>query len=420
MIDRIEITVKGGDGGNGIVSFRREKFVPRGGPDGGDGGDGGDVIFAADRSVRTLKEIGRRRVYQAERGVHGQGADKHGRRGEANVIGVPVGTQVSDIGGNVAGEPLGDLVVDGQQMLVARGGRGGWGNARFKSSTNQTPRFAQRGQHGEEKRLRLDLKLLADVGIVGLPNAGKSTLLSVISAARPKIAGYPFTTVEPMLGVVENGWDRFVVADIPGLIEGAHRGAGLGLDFLRHIERTRVIVHLIDGGAPDPLADYQAVVAELREYGHGLADRTRIVAVNKIDVPEVAGRTAELTEAFGRLGCEPMFISAAAGTGVQELIQRMAEALAAERPAAGAAKAPVLRPLPVQRVVTVEREDGAFRVEGERVVAFAEMMPLDEEEARAELWRRFQRWGVTSALRRAGARPGDRVRVGEREIELVG
>ncbi len=418
MIDRIEITVKGGNGGNGIVSFRREKFVPRGGPDGGDGGDGGDVIFAADRSVRTLKEIGRRRVYQAERGVHGQGADKHGRRGETLTIRVPVGTEVWDTGHD---GPLGDLVEDGQQMLVARGGRGGWGNARFKSSTNQTPRFAQRGQHGEEKRLRLDLKLLADVGIVGLPNAGKSTLLSVISAARPKIAGYPFTTVEPMLGVVENGWDRFVVADIPGLIEGAHRGAGLGLDFLRHIERTRVIVHLIDGGAPDPLADYEAVVAELREYGHGLADRTRIVAVNKIDVQEVSARTVELTETFRRVGCEPMFISAAAGTGVQELIQRMAETLAAETPAARVAEGPpVLRPLPAQRVISVAREDGAFRVEGERVVAFAEMMPLDEEEARAELWRRFQRWGVTSALRRAGARPGDRVRVGEREIELVG
>ncbi|HSP56246.1 MAG TPA: GTPase ObgE [Dehalococcoidia bacterium] len=407
-------------GGNGIVSFRREKFVPRGGPDGGDGGDGGDVILLADRSIRTLKEIGRRRIYQAERGVHGQGADKHGRRGETLVIRMPVGTQVSTMGTGETGEPVGDLVEDGQQMLVARGGRGGWGNARFKSSTNQTPRFAQRGQQGEEKRLRLDLKLLADVGIVGLPNAGKSTLLSVMSAARPKIADYPFTTLEPMLGVVESGWDRFVVADIPGLIEGAHTGAGLGLDFLRHIERTRVIVHLIDGGAPDVLADYQAVVAELREYGHGLADRTRIVAVNKIDVPEVSARTAELTEMFRGVGCEPMFISAAAGTGVQALIQRMAEALAAEMPAAGATKPPVLRPLPAQRVVSVAREDGAFRVEGERVVAFAEMMPLEEEEARAELWRRFQRWGVTSALRRAGARPGDRVRIGGREIELVG
>ncbi|HET8944683.1 MAG TPA: GTPase ObgE, partial [Dehalococcoidia bacterium] len=301
MIDRVEIVVEGGAGGNGIVSFRREKFVPRGGPDGGDGGDGGNVILLADRSVRTLKELGRRRIYRAERGVHGQGADKHGRRGESLLIRVPVGTQVSAVRADGSLEMVADLVVAGQQVAVARGGLGGWGNARFKSSTNQAPRIAQRGQPGEEARLRLDLKLLADVGIVGLPNAGKSTLLSVISAARPKIADYPFTTLEPALGVVESGWERFVVADIPGLIEGAHEGVGLGLEFLRHIERTRLVVHLVDGSSPDPVRDYETVNAELREYGQELADREQVLVVNKIDIPEVSARMGELTKAFQAL-----------------------------------------------------------------------------------------------------------------------
>ena len=419
MIDRIEIVVHGGDGGNGKVSFRREKFVPRGGPDGGDGGDGGSVILLADRSVRTLKELGRRRLYRAAQGGHGGTSDKHGRKGESLVIRLPVGTQVSLMEEDGPSEMIGDLVESGQQLLVARGGLGGWGNARFKSSTNQAPRIAQRGQKGEEARLRLDLKLLADVGIVGLPNAGKSTLLSVMSAARPKIAAYPFTTLEPALGVVESGWERFVVADIPGLIEGAHAGVGLGLEFLRHIERTKVIVHLVDGGSADPLKDCGTVNEELRQYGQGLADRDQILVVTKIDIPEVQERIDELRRVFRSGGQEPMFISAAAGIGVDELIQRMATAVAGEIPAERAEEAPPLRPPERSQVVSVRREDGAFRVEGERLVAFAEMMPLEEEEARAELWRRFQRWGVTSALRRAGARAGDLVRIGDSEIELL-
>ena len=378
------------------------------------------MILLADRSVRTLKELGRRHTYRAERGVHGQGSDKHGRRGESLFIRVPVGTQVSAVTDGGSAEMIGDLIEAGQQLLVAKGGLGGWGNARFKSSTNQAPRIAQRGQEGEEARLRLDLKLLADVGIVGLPNAGKSTLLSVISAARPKIADYPFTTLEPALGVVENGWDRFVVADIPGLIEGAHTGSGLGLEFLRHIERTKVVVHLVDGSSPDPLKDYETVNAELKQYGQGLEDREQILVVNKIDIPEVDERRGELAETFRGTGQEPVFISAAARLGVDDLIERMAQALASE-PAEGAPEhVPVLRPAAPSHVVKVQREDGAFRVEGDRVVAFAEMMPLEEEEARAELWRRFQRWGVSSALRRAGARTGDRVRLGSREIELGG
>jgi GTP-binding protein len=419
MIDQVEIVVIAGDGGNGSPSFRREKFVPLGGPDGGDGGDGGNVVLLADRSVRTLKELGRRRTYRAERGVHGQGSEKHGRRGEPLVIRVPVGTQVSRAKDADEASVSGDLVEQGQQMLVARGGMGGGGNKRFATSTNQAPRIAQSGQRGEEVRLVLDLKLLADVGIVGLPNAGKSTLLSGISAARPKVAPYPFTTLEPALGIVENDWNRFAVADIPGLIEGAHAGVGLGLDFLRHIERTKVIVHLVDGSGMDPLKDYETVNAELQEYGHGLADREQILVVNKIDIPEVEERVTELTELFRGIGKEPMFISAAARIGVDALVQRMAEGLVEAAEPVEVAPAPVLPALVRRQVLSVRQEDGAYRVEGDRIVAFAEMMPLHEEEARSELWRRFQRWGVTAALRRAGAQRGDRIRIGEVEVEWM-
>lgn len=419
MIDRVEIVVNGGEGGNGVVSFRREKFVPRGGPDGGDGGNGGNVVFQASRSVRTLAELGRRRIYRADRGGHGQGSDKHGRNGPNLVLKVPVGTQITRIDGDEE-EPVGDLTEHGASIIVAKGGAGGWGNARFKTSTHQAPRIAQTGQEGEELRVRLDLKLLADVGLVGLPNAGKSTLLAQVSAARPKIGAYPFTTLEPNLGVVDVGWDRFVVADIPGLIEGAHEGAGLGLDFLRHIERTLVIVHLIDGSSEDPLADMRTINEELGQYGQGLAERPQIVTVNKIDIPEVAEHRTKLEKAFAKKKIEPRFISAASGEGVRELmteIGTLLKELRAEEPLPPEPEAlPVLRPR--ERGVKVHRENGAYRVEGDREVAFAEMMPTDTDEGRAELWRRFQRWGVTTALRRAGAKPGDRVRLGKVEVEM--
>jgi GTP-binding protein len=421
MIDRLEIVIHAGDGGNGAMSFRREKFVPRGGPDGGDGGDGGDVIFQADNAIRTFKELGKRRIYRAERGQHGAGAKKQGRRGQPLVIKVPIGTVVSAMHEDGTIEQIADLVRAGQRLVAARGGRGGWGNTRFATSTNRAPHYAQRGGKGEAGRVRLDLKLLADVGIVGLPNAGKSTLLRAMSAARPKVADYPFTTLEPSLGVVETGWERFVVADIPGLIEGAHEGAGLGLDFLRHIERTRTLVHLVDGSSEDALRDYDLVNEELKSYGRGLDKRRQILVVNKLDIPEVESRKADIMELFRERDLAPLFISAAGGDGVEQLISLLAEAVAepiAEEPAAVEVET-VLRPQEAA-VVKVSREDGAFRVEGDRVVTFAEMMPLEDEDARAELWRRLQRWGVTSALRRAGARAGARVLLGTVEVEWDG
>ena len=421
MIDRVEITAKAGDGGNGAVSFRREKFVPLGGPDGGDGGNGGALILKADPSVRTLLELGRRRIYRADRGVHGLGAKKHGANGEDLVLRVPVGTQATIVKEDGAEELAGDLVDAGMAVAIVRGGKGGWGNSRFATSTHQAPRIAQRGQKGEEVRLRLDLKLLADVGIVGLPNAGKSTLLTNVSAARPKIGAYPFTTLEPQLGVVDIGWERFVVADIPGLIEGAHEGAGLGLDFLRHIERTRLMIHLVDGSSSDPWGDMQTVNQELGEYGEGLEGRPQIVAINKIDIPEVAERADELRADFESHGITPHFISAASGEGVEDLMRRAGSALhelQGAEPAAvsGEDDLPIVRPL--DRRVRVSRQDGAFRVEGDREVAFAEMMPLDSDEGCAELWRRFVRWGVVGALKRAGAKRGDTVLIGSVELEM--
>src|SRR3990172_6010933 len=380
FIDEAVIEVHAGDGGNGVVSFRREKYVPRGGPNGGDGGDGGNVVLTADGSVRTLRELGRRRTYRAERGQHGQGSDKHGRRGQDLLLRVPAGTEVWRLSDGRE-EKASDLSAAGQALIAARGGLGGWGNARFATAVNRAPRIAQRGQQGEEVRLRLDLKLLADVGIVGLPNAGKSTLLRAMSAARPKVAPYPFTTLEPSLGVVDSRWERFVVADIPGLIEGAHAGAGLGLDFLRHIERTRLIVHLVDGSSGDPCRDLEAVNEELSQYGHGLGERPQTVVINKIDLPEVAARREELGRLLGERGVEPMFISAAGGEGVADLVLVLAEELRETEPAPQVeAEVAVLRPRKAGSDLQVRREDGAFRVEGGRLAAVAEMMPLDTDE----------------------------------------
>ncbi|MCI0783354.1 MAG: GTPase ObgE [Chloroflexi bacterium] len=427
MIDRVELTLKGGDGGNGVVSFRREKFVPRGGPDGGDGGAGADVVITASRSVRTLKELGRRRIYRADRGSHGQGSDKAGRRGKKLELKVPVGTLITIIGDDGEEKPLGDLTSEGRSVIAAAGGMGGWGNARFTTSVHRAPRIAQRGQLGQERRVRLDLKLLADIGLVGLPNAGKSTLLAAMSAARPRVGAYPFTTLEPSLGVVDVGWQRFVVADIPGLIEGAHEGAGLGLDFLRHVERTRLLVHLIDGGNQDPWADMLAINRELSEYGQGLQGRQQIVALNKVDMVEVAERRGELEALFRKGEVEPVFISAAGGEGVEDLVKELAHRLKEmdeAEAALNAAKAeeepppPVVRPDGRPGSVTIDRQDGAYHVAGERAVAFAEMMPLEIEEGRAELWRRFGLWGVVGALKRAGAKRGDRIVLGSVELEL--
>lgn len=286
FIDEVIIEVQAGDGGNGCVSFRRERFVPRGGPDGGDGGKGGDVVLLASPRKRTLHHFQFKRQFRARNGSHGMGQQKTGRNGEDLVIEVPVGTLCLNA---VTGEIVEDLVEAGQTAVIAKGGRGGQGNERFKTSTHRAPRFAQPGQPGEALALKLELKLLADVGLIGFPNAGKSTLISAISSATPKIGSYPFTTLSPNLGVVkDHGGEPFVVADIPGLIEGAHQGAGLGTRFLRHVDRTRILVHLIDASAldeGDPLAPYNIINRELALYGHGLSEKPQVAVLNKMDIP---------------------------------------------------------------------------------------------------------------------------------------
>jgi GTP-binding protein len=323
FIDETKIRVIAGDGGNGCVAFRREKFVPRGGPSGGNGGHGGDVIMEADTQLTTLLDLRYQKQYKAGRGQHGMGSDCNGRRGQDRLIHVPVGTIVRDA---VTGAFIGDLKAPGERVIVAAGGRGGKGNAHFVSSTHRSPRFAQPGEAGEERELQVELRLLADVGIIGLPNAGKSTLISVISAVRPKIADYPFTTLVPNLGVVSYGNQQsFVVADIPGLIEGAHAGQGLGDKFLRHVMRTRVLIHLLDASQidkDDPLAHWRAVNRELELFDPSLLEKPQIVVANKIDIPE-ARDNAQLVGRKLPEKLKPLLsISAATGEGVRTLVQR--------------------------------------------------------------------------------------------------
>ena len=319
FIDTAQIHVRAGDGGSGIISFRREKYIPKGGPDGGNGGRGGDIIFRANRHLGTLLDFQYRRNYRAADGGHGAGARKTGKSGGSVIIEVPVGTVIRD---TTTQGLLGDLVRHGEELLVARGGRGGRGNAEFATSTNQAPRQYEPGGEGEERNIELELKLIADVGLVGLPNAGKSTLISVISAARPKIADYPFTTLVPNLGIVQvDGGQGFVVADIPGLIEGAHLGKGLGIQFLRHIERTRVLVFLLDGTREDPKADFALLLKELKLFKADLAKRPRLIAITKADALPPSDLAKARSLAFGRTPV--LAISAVAGTGIRDLVERL-------------------------------------------------------------------------------------------------
>jgi GTP-binding protein len=321
FIDEAKIYVKSGAGGRGCVSFRREKYVPHGGPNGGDGGNGGDVILMTNENMSSLLDHRYKQHYKAKRGEHGKGKDMHGKNADTQYIPVPVGTIVRDF---ETGEVLGDLTEKDETLLVAKGGRGGKGNARFATSTNQAPKIAEPGGEGEEKTLLLELKLLADVGIIGFPNAGKSTLISRISAARPKVADYPFTTLVPNLGVVSYGDGKtFVVADIPGIIEGAHEGAGLGIQFLRHVERTKLLVHLLDlspATGRDPIDDYETLNRELEAYSAELSKKPQIVAPNKIDITEAREKLIEVKKYFDKKGITVYPVSSATGDGLKELV----------------------------------------------------------------------------------------------------
>jgi GTP-binding protein len=414
FFDEAKIYVKAGDGGNGCVSFRREKFVPFGGPDGGDGGKGGDVYLIADPHINTLIHFKKRAHFKAQSGQHGRGKKQAGKSGQDLYIPVPLGTVVRDA---ATGEFIADLVEPGQKVLVARGGKGGRGNAAFATPVNQAPRFAERGEPGQERWLYLELKLIADVGIVGVPNAGKSTLLAAVSAARPKIAPYPFTTLEPNLGVVTVGDYDFVLADIPGLIEGAHKGAGLGHKFLRHIERTRVIIHLLDGLSHNPLRDFEAINKELALFSERLAAKPQIVAFNKMDIPEVREKWPQVRDALVEAGYGVYPISAATGEGVWELMRAVAallQEMPKELPPLEEEVAPVTKKEPP---FTVIKEGEVWKVKGKEVEKIAATVNWDQEEALALFHRKLEKLGVIRTLRKMGIQDGDTVIIGNVELE---
>jgi GTP-binding protein len=414
--DEATIHVRSGDGGAGIVHFRREKFVPRGGPSGGDGGKGGDVYLVVKPTLNTLAAFSHQTRFRAENGAPGGPYNKTGRNGADLFIEVPPGTIVRDAN---TGEVLADLTQPGQRVLVARGGRGGRGNARFATSTNQAPRIAEKGEPGEERTLHLELKLIADVGIVGVPNAGKSTLLSVISNAKPKIADYPFTTLQPNLGVVVLDDRDLVFADIPGLIEGAHSGAGLGHDFLRHIQRTRVLVHLLDGASSDPIADFHQINTELSLFDDALSTKPQIVVLNKLDLPEAQAIWPRVRDELTRLGYEALAISAATGQNVRAVVYRAAQILDSLPPEPPAvAERPVfqLEDDPLAFTVTVLGE-GEFRVSGKRIERAVAMTYWDYDQAVARFQRILETMGITAALEQAGIKPGDTVYIGDMELE---
>lgn len=414
--DEAKIYVKAGDGGDGAVAFRREKYVPYGGPSGGDGGRGGDVVLVVNPHLNTLFAFSRQQEYIAPDGEDGRNKDQYGAKGAELVIPVPPGTLVWDA---ETEELLADLKTPGERFVVARGGRGGRGNIHFASPSNKAPRIAENGEPGEARWLRLELKLLADVGLVGKPNAGKSTLLAATTAAKPAIADYPFTTLQPNLGVYAfSATDTLVIADLPGLIEGASQGKGLGLEFLRHIERTRVLIHLLDGSAPDPVGDFAAINQEMATFGHGLTGKPQLVVINKLDLPEARDRFPALQAQLQASGYEVMGMSGATGEGVRAVMGR-AYQLVAETPVPEVSVEPVVvRAAPEEEGITVEREtDGAWRVRSGKIERAVRRTPLGYDDALFRLHRYLERQGVLAALRKAGVKEGDLVRIGDYELE---
>ncbi|MEW6622614.1 MAG: GTPase ObgE [Bacillota bacterium] len=417
--DKARIFVKAGDGGNGAVAFRREKYVPEGGPSGGDGGNGGCIVLMGDEGLKTLVDFKYRPHYKAQRGEHGQGKNMHGKNGEDLVLRVPLGTIVKN---HDTGKIIADITIDGQKVIVAKGGRGGRGNARFTSSKNRVPSLAEKGEPGEKVTLLLELKLIADVGLIGMPNAGKSTLISVISAAKPKIADYPFTTLTPNLGVVslEEG-SSFVVADIPGLIEGAHEGAGLGHEFLRHIERTRIFVHVLDMspmGDRVVLKDFEVINNELSLYNPRLSSKKQIIAANKMDLPGSDQNLSLLRNAVGH-DYEIYPISAITGSGISDLLWRISQLVKEidPEPLYGFEDFRMVEE-PLERF-SITIEDGIYLVQGKEVEKHVAMTDFDNEEGVNRLQRILKVMGIEDALREKGIKDGSTVKIGEMEFDFV-
>ena len=427
MIDTVRLNIRAGSGGNGCISFLREKYKPMGGPNGGDGGNGGSAYIYGDASYNTLLHLKFNSTMYGEAGAHGKGKDQRGRNGPDLYVKVPLGTQIYTQDEHGERTFLAD-VIDPTRHLVAQGGQGGWGNTRYVSSTNQEPVLAQRGEKGEAKVLFLELKLLADVGLLARPNAGKSTLISRCSGAKPKIADYPFTTVEPVLGAVSSHGKDFVMMEVPGLLEGAHKGIGLGHEFLRHAERARIYVHVIDGLAEDPVADLKMLNNELRMFSDVLSNKRQVIAVNKIDVTEVRDKREEI-EFFLREALDEreagtdvpiLFISAVTGEGIPELLGKIVEYLSIEveeMDAVDNITEPVHRPLRPAVQELVYKDRGVYRIESEELERMAAMVDLRDQRVILQLWREMTKKGLARRLADLGIEAGDTIQIGRYEVE---
>lgn len=419
--DEVRFNVKAGNGGDGGVAFRREKFIAKGGPDGGDGGDGGDIHMVADHNLNTLADLARRKTFKAENGQPGRRKKAAGRAGGDLTIKVPVGTQVFEIekvGSKQKEFLIADLDESGDRFLVARGGKGGYGNARFARAAFQTPRFAELGEPGEEREVVLKLKIVADVGLIGLPNVGKSTLLSVISNARPKIADYKFTTLVPNLGIVQFKGTSFVAADIPGLIEGASKGKGLGIQFLKHIERTKLLVHILDAASSDPKQDFETVMSEMRTYHRSLASRPQIVAFNKVDT--VSPKRLEELKRLRFGARKVLFISAVTHRGIDELLKVIISTLPKLKKRMKTDelfRVFTLRDLPYIRF-EVLKKGNHFVINGPRQEKLAIRTNFENPQALGRFYKVLKRMGVLGALKKAGAKEGDKIRIGQKEFEF--
>ncbi len=425
MLDKVELRVKAGDGGKGAVAFRREKFIPFGGPFGGDGGRGGDIIVKALASVSTLRIYQRRRIFQAQNGGPGMTKNKHGANGADVILNVPPGTLVFHKDTNDEMIFLIDLKEEGQQIVVARGGNGGYGNSHYATATNQAPRIAQPGIAGQEKIVVLEMRMIADAGIIGYPNVGKSSLLAALSRANPEIADYPFTTLEPQLGVVNAGDNnQFILAEIPGLIEGAHSGKGLGHSFLKHAMRTKVLLHLLDGSSAEPLEEMFKVNNELAAFDATLSKRPQIVAINKIDLPRVQARRGDLKASFTGAEIIPFFISAATGEGLPELVQAVWRTLkgvdskdSTTTPAEAAPQ--VFRPKPVHRTTRVQQRGSGYILVDPVIERLLDKLDMNNADDLQGFNQTLERLGINKTLRSAGAKSGDTVKTGNMEWTWV-
>lgn len=409
MYDVVSIKVQGGKGGAGAISFRREKYVPFGGPDGGDGGDGGDVILKVDESLTNFKEFRNKSTYRAADGENGKGQKKSGKSGEDLVIKVPMGTVVYD-GEDDHRSFIADLLENGQKITVAKGGKGGWGNVHYATSTNQTPRLAQVGEPGDSTFLVLEMRLIADVGIIGFPNVGKSSLLATASAAKPKIADYPFTTKETELGVVNLGNDSFVLAEIPGLIQGAHQGKGLGHDFLRHASRTKLFIHLVNGTSEAPVDDMVKVNNELSLYDEKLAQKSQIVAISKVDLDEVRNRMDEIRSEFTWIAVKVRFVSAVTGEGVSELMRAAQEQLKKIPVVPREDEVKVFHPQPRRRMASVSKEGDILVINAPEIERVVKRVDIEDPTVRWQVHGLLMRKGIVKELEKAGIKGGDRVR----------